>query len=192
MSNYYSINELISLGVNIDNCEHKSSANIKVSKLCSIYNPKNLFLCNNCRIDDFTILSGAGIIKIGNYVHISSHCFISSTTNIIIGDFSSVSVGCKLFGGCDDFSGEYLANPTVPKEFTNVTIGDIIIHENVIIGANSVIMPKTTFEVGSAIGANSFVGIGTTCIEFYIYAGSPIKQIKQRSQKGYNMIPSIL
>jgi galactoside O-acetyltransferase len=119
-------------------------------------------------------------VEIFNFVHISAHCFISSTTRISIGNFSAISVGTKLFGGCDDFSGKYLANPTIPEKFTNVKHGDITISENVIIGANSVVMPCIAINEGSVIGANSF--INKNCEPWKIYAGSPIKFIKNREK----------
>ena len=46
--------------------------NIKISKFVNIYNPKNLILHNNIRIDDFTIISCKGSIEIFNNVHISA------------------------------------------------------------------------------------------------------------------------
>ena len=174
MSNIYSIDDLEKMGIKI------YGKNIHVSKFANIYNPKNLILHDNIRIDDFTIISCKGIIEIFNYVHISAHCFISSTTRIIIGNFSAISVGTKLFGGCDDFSGKYLANPTISTTFTNVKKGDILIGENVIVGANSVIMPCININEGSVIGANSFVN--KNCEPWKIYAGSPIKFIKNREQ----------
>jgi galactoside O-acetyltransferase len=106
--------------------------------------------------------------------------FISSTTKISIGNFSAISVGTKLFGGSDDFSGRYLANPTIPTKFTNVKKGDIIIGENVIVGSNSVILPCITINEGAVIGANSF--INKNCESWKIYGGSPIKLIKNRQQ----------
>jgi len=174
MSNFYTKEELINLGVKV------YGNNIYISKYVNIYNPTKLTLHDNIRIDDFTIISCKGLIEIFNYVHISAQCFISSTTQIIIGNFSAISVGTKIFGGCDDFLGEYLTNPTIPKKYTNVKIGDIIIKENVVIGSNSVIMPNIIINDGVAIGANSF--INKNCDEWKIYAGSPIKFIKNRKK----------
>lgn len=172
MSNLYTIEELKKMGITV------YGENVSISKFANIYNPKNLILHDNIRIDDFTIISCKGIIEIFNYVHISAQCFFSSTTKIVIGNYSAVSVGTKIFGGCDDFSGEYLANPTIPEKYTNVKIGNILIGNNVIIGSNSVIMPDITIEDGAVIGANSFVN--KNCDSWKIYAGSPIKFIKNR------------
>jgi len=173
MSNLYKIEELINLGVTV------YGKNIFVSKFVNIYNPKNLVLHDNIRIDDFSIISCKGKIEIYNFVHISAHCFISSTTQIKIHNYSSISVGTKIFGGCDDFSGDYLVNPTIPKKFLNVKIGDVIIKEHVVIGSNSVIMPNIIINTGVAIGACSFVN--KSCDSWKIYAGTPIKFIKNRN-----------
>ena len=180
MSNLYTIEELEKMGVTI------YGENIKITRFVNIYNPKNLILHDNIRIDDFTIISCKGIIEIFNFVHISAQCFISSSTKITIGNFSAISVGTKIFGSCDDFSGEFLANPTIPTEYTNVKIGDILIGENVIIGSNSVMMPNIVIEEGAVIGANSF--INKNCSSWNIYAGNPIKFIKNRSKNCFELL----
>jgi galactoside O-acetyltransferase len=177
MSNLYTIEELLAMGVQLKS----STKNIKISKFVNIYNPQNLILHENIRIDDFTIISCKGIIEIFNYVHISAQCFISSSTKISIGNYSAISVGTKIFGGCDDFTGNYLANPTITSKYTNVKIGDILIGENVIVGSNSVIMPDINIHDGAAIGANSF--INKSCDSWKIYAGTPIKFIRNREKK---------
>lgn len=175
MSNYYTIDELKHLGITI------YGDNVLISKFTNIYNPNNLTIYNNVRIDDFCVISCKGQIVIHNNVHISSHCYISSSTLIEIGNYSSISVGCKLFGSCDDFSGNYMVNPTIPKIYTNVKNGDIIIKDLIVIGSNSICMPGITIDEGVAIGCNSF--INENCKEWNIYAGTPIKFLKKRSNK---------
>lgn len=172
MNNSYTIEELRSLGVTI------FGNNIKISKFTNIYNPQNLILHNNIRIDDFCVISCKGKIIIKNNVHISAQCFISSSSLIEIGNYSSISVGTKLFGSCDDFSGKYMVNPTVPSRFTNVVNKDIIIEDHVVIGSNTVCLPGIVVSEGVAIGCNSFININ--CDEWCIYAGTPIKFIKNR------------
>lgn len=182
MTNYYEIDELINMGIVFAKEEYKN--NIKISRSCHIYGAKNIILNgNNIRIDDFTLLSATkgGSIVIGNHVHISAYCFISaSEKGINIGNGCAISVGCKLFGACDDFSGEYLVNPTIVSQYTNVFNGVINICPLVVIGANCVVMPDTTFNEGVAIGANSFIPIGHNCPSYTIWAGSPIRFIKPR------------
>ena len=76
---------------------------------------------------------------------------------VLFGNYSGISVGVKLFGGCDDFSGEYLTNPTIPNKYTNVIIGDIILKDHVLIGSNSIVLPNVILAEGTAIGSNSLV-----------------------------------
>ena len=172
MSNLYTIEELKKMGITV------YGENVSISKFANIYNPKNLILHDNIRIDDFTIISCKGIIEIFNYVQISAQSLLSSSTKIIIGNYSSLSGGTKLCGSCDDFSGKCLANPTIPTKYINVRKGDILIGSNVIIGSNSVVMPDVIIEDGAVVGANSF--INKNCDSWKIYAGSPIKFIKNR------------
>ena len=106
---------------------------------------------------------------------------ITSSTNIIFGNYSGISSGVKLFGGCDDFSGKYLTNPTVPHKFLNVQIGDIILEDHVLIGSTSVVLPNVILKEGTCIGALSLVKKNTE--PWKMYAGSPIKFLKNRSQE---------
>ncbi|MCB6803967.1 hypothetical protein LI178_31950, partial [Enterocloster bolteae] len=46
----------------------KYGKNVLVSRKASIYNPEQMVLGDNIRIDDFCILSGN--IKLGSYIHI--------------------------------------------------------------------------------------------------------------------------
>ena len=175
MSNLYSINDLKNMGVTI------YGKNIKISKFVNIYNPINLILHDNIRIDDFTIISCKGPIEIFSNVHISAQCFISSTTKIIFGNYTCISVGCRLFGGCDDFSGDYLTNPTIPKKYLKVTEGDIILKDHVLVGSNSIILPNVILEEGSSFGCFSLIKNNTEA--WKVYGGIPIKILKNRSKK---------
>jgi len=174
-NNFFSLKNLKKMGIKIH------GNNIKVSKLARIYNPKKLILNDNIRIDDFTILSGKGKIEIGNYVHIGPHCFISSFTNIKFHDFSGLSSGVKLFGSSDDYSGNFMTNPTVPSKYLGTIFGDIILKKHVIIGANSIILPNITLKEGTAVGTSSLINKNTE--EWKIYAGNPAKIIKNREKK---------
>ena len=171
--NIYCLNYLKNLGVTI------YGKNIKISKLVQIYNPKNIILHDNIRIDDFTILSGNGIIEIGNYVHIAPQCTISSNITIKLSDFSGLSSGVKIFGSSDDYSGKYLTNPTVPDKYKRIIKGSVILEKHVIVGSNSVILPNIILKEGTAIGTLSLVNKSTD--EWNIYAGIPIKLIKKRN-----------
>lgn len=173
MLNKYSIQELKNLGVTV------YGNNIQISKFVNIYNPKNLILYDNIRIDDFTVISCKGIIEIHNYVHIGAQCFISSSTKIIFEDYTGISPGVKVFGASDDFSGNFLTNPTIPKKYLNVKEGDIIFKKHSLVGSNSVILPNITLGEGSCVGAMSLINKNTE--DWSMYVGSPIKFLKKRN-----------
>lgn len=175
MSGWYTIEELKQQGVTV------YGKNVLVSKFARIYNSPNLILHDHIRIDDFTIVSCKGTVEIFNYVHIGNMCSISSSTRIVMGNYSGLSSGVKLFGGCDDFSGEFLTNPTVPSKYLNVAVGDIILEDHALVGAGTVILPNVVLREGTSIGALSLVKKSTE--PWKMYSGIPIKCIRDRSRR---------
>lgn len=174
MSNYYAANETTFF--------RSVGCNCKISRLSSFYNPSDIHIGNNVRIDDFCVLSaGVGGIFIGNNVHISTHVTICGKSKITIGDYSCVSFKSTITSNCDDFSGEYLANPTVPAEFTNVTSEPVCIGKHVIVGAYVFIMPGVGICDNVSIGAYSFVKKSIT--QKGIYCGNPLRFLKPKSDK---------
>jgi acetyltransferase-like isoleucine patch superfamily enzyme len=154
--------------------------NVLVSSKTSIYNPELIEIGDNSRIDDFCSISGKVII--GKNVHIASHSIvIGGIEGITLEDFSGVSFGCKIFSSSDDYSGEFLTNPTIPEEFKSVTRAPIKISKHAIVGTNSVIFPGVIIEEGCAIAAMSLVNKNTTA--WGIYAGIPARRIKDRSRE---------
>ena len=80
----------------------------------------------------------------------------------------------------DDFSGEFLINPMVQKEFTNVTGGRVILENYVQLGANSIVMPNSIIGEGTVSGAFSL--IKSNLSDWSIYAGIPVKFLKNRKK----------
>jgi 3-oxoacyl-[acyl-carrier protein] reductase len=99
----------------------------------------------------------------------------------VFGNYSGISSGVKLFGGCDDFSGEFLTNPTVPSKYLNVATGDIILEDHALVGASTIILPNVVLREGTAIGALSLVKKSTE--PWKMYVGSPIKYVKDRKRR---------
>lgn len=155
--------------------------NVFLSSKASYYNCKNITIGNNTRIDDFAVLSaGEDGIEIGNYIHIAVYSSIIGAGKVILKDFSNISSKVSIYSSNDDYSGEFMTNPMVPSEFTNVTHGAVTIGKHVIVGAGSVILPNVILEDGVAIGSLSLVT--RNCEEFGIYAGNPAKKIKSRKR----------
>lgn len=180
-NNFYTTDELEQLGLK------SIGSNVLISKKSSIYAPESLSIADNVRIDDFVILSGN--IEIGNYVHISAFCALYGKHGIKINDFCGLSPRCTIFSASDDFSGDYMISPIVPKEYTNVTGGEVVLQDYVQIGANSIVMPNVTCFQGSACGAFSF--INKNLDSWTIYKGIPVKKMKARSKNLLNYAKDI-
>lgn len=156
--------------------------NIKISDKASIYNAKNIHLDNNCRIDDFCILSaGVGGIYIGKYVHIAAYSSLIGAESITLADFSGISSRVSIYSSSDDYSGEFMPHPTIPDEFRNVDNRPVYLDKHTIVGAGAIILPGSKLNIGVAIGALSLV-LGKEYPEFMIYAGTPAKAIKERKR----------
>lgn len=153
--------------------------NVRISKMASFYGVDNIEIGNNVRIDDFCVLSaGIGGINIGSYIHIAVYTSLIGAGNITLKDYCNISSRVSIYSSNDDYSGEYMTNPMVPRQFTNVQHDDVIVNEHAIIGAGTVILPGVNIGHGSAIGALSLVINNVP--DFEIQAGIPSKLIKKR------------
>lgn len=155
--------------------------NVLISDKASFHNCKNISLGNNCRVDDFCVISaGKNGINIGNNVHIAVYTSLIGAGEITLSDFSNLSSRVAIYSSSDDYSGETMTNPTVPSEYTGVIHKDVYLGKHVIVGSGSVILPGVRLEDGVAIGALSLVT--KSCKEFGIYAGNPARFVKERKR----------
>jgi galactoside O-acetyltransferase len=156
--------------------------NVRISDKASFYGAAGIAIGNNSRIDDFCVLSaGDGGMVIGDNVHIAVFVSIIGAGSVKISDFCNVSSRVAIYSSNDDYSGEFMTNPTVPRDLTNVTNGPVVFEKHVIVGSGSVVLPGVTLGEGVAIGALSLVN--SSCDAFGIYAGVPAKRVKERSKK---------
>jgi len=159
----------------------KLGKNVRIKKNVGIFFTENVSIDDNVRIDDFTIIvAGLPGCKIGSHVHIASHCYLAGSAGIVLEDFSGLSPGVMIFSGSDDYSGEKLTNPTVPRKYIGGKSGTVILERHVIIGAGSIILPGCVLGVGASVGAMSLV---TKSLEPWgIYAGVPARRIRERKK----------
>lgn len=160
---------------------HSVGENVYLSDKASYYNCKKISIGNNVRIDDFAVLSaGEGGIQIGSYIHIAVYSSFIGAGRITLKDFSNISSRVSIYSSNDDYSGEYMTNPMVPAELTNVTSLSVTIGKHAIIGSGTVILPGLSIEDGVAVGALSLVT--KNCDAFGVYIGTPAKKIKNRKR----------
>ena len=155
--------------------------NVQISDRASFYGTHQISLGNNTRIDDFCVLSaGLGGIFIGSHVHIAVYSCLIGFWKITISDFCNISSRVSIYSSSDNYSGSAMTNPTVPNEYTDVMHADVFFEKHVIVGSGSVILPGSNLEEGVAVGALSLVR--KNCTAFGIYAGNPVRRIKERKR----------
>lgn len=155
--------------------------NVLIAKNITIIGESNISLGNNIRIDGNTVINASsGYLMLGDYIHIGGSCYLACSGGIEIKNYSNISQGVKIYSASDDYSGDFMTNPIVPIEFTNINHGLVTLSEHVIIGSGSVLLPNILLSEGTAVGALSMVNksIGP----WGIYAGVPAKLVKVRSR----------
>lgn len=172
-NSFYTEEELKSIG--FKSC----GKNVLISKKSSIYGVSNITIGSNVRIDDFCILSGT--IAIGNYIHISAYSALyGGICGIVLEDFVTISARVLVYAKSDDYSGDFMSNPLLPEEYTNVESQPVIMKKHTIIGAGSVVLPGVILQEGSSFGAMSLITKSSN--PWSINVGIPSKQIKNRKK----------
>lgn len=173
---YYTQEELQGLGL------QQIGSGVKLSRKASIYGVQYISIGDNSRIDDFCILSaGPGGIWIGRHVHIAAYSSLIGSGRMELHDYSNISSRVSIYSSNDDYSGDSMTNPTVPRELTNISSSPVTIGRHVIIGAGSIVLPGVTMNEGSGMGSLSLVRYD--CEAFGMYVGVPARKIGKRSTR---------
>lgn len=173
---YYDEGELRALGIG------GFGERVRISRKVSLYGCARMTFGSDVRIDDFVVLSaGEGGIAIGSYVHVGVFSLLIGKGRITMEDFSGLSSRVSVYSSSDDYTGEWMTNPTVPPELTGGKHADVRIGRHVIIGAHTVVLPGTILEEGAAVGAQSLVR--GRCEAFTTYSGVPARRIAARRKR---------
>ena len=173
MSSYYTKEELKKIGFK------KIGLDVLISKKASIYNAENIELGNNIRIDDFCFLSGKIILH--NFIHISAYSLlVGGSSGIEMEDFTGLSSKVTIYAVSDDYSGNFLTNPTIPNKYSNHISKKVLLKKHSIIGTNSTILPGVILGEGVAVGAMSLVN--RSIENWKIAVGIPAKVISERKK----------
>jgi galactoside O-acetyltransferase len=155
--------------------------NVFIKKNVGMFFIENISIGNNVRIDDNVIIVASkknSPVKIGNYIHIASNCYLAGSDGIDMMDFTTLAPGVLIFSGSDDYSGKKLTNPMVGNPYVGGKSGKVTLCKHVIIGAGSVVLPDVTIKQGSSVGALSLVNKDLN--PWGVYSGIPAKKIKSR------------
>lgn len=178
-----SLSSVLSTNENMNLPKFKSiGKNCKISPFARFYNPENIEIGDNVRIDDFCILSaGTGGIKIGSHIHIGCYASLIGDELIQLDDYTGLGGRCSIYSSNDDFSGNFLVGPIIMKEFRGVHSAKVQMKPYSVAGTACVILPGVTLGEGCAVGAMSLVR--ESLDSYKIYAGNPIKFIRDRETR---------
>ena len=116
-----------------------------------------------------------GKFAMGSHSHIAPYAyFLIEDRAVSIGDDVAIGPFCSFFCSSNTYS------PDKPLFRENYEKGDIRIGNNVLIGAQSVVLPGTEIGNNVIIAANSVVK--GTLESGRVYGGSPCKPIKKLSE----------
>jgi len=153
---------------------------VKISRKASIYMPEFIEIGDYSRIDDFCIINSR--VKIGRFVFIGAQSMVlGGKEYVILEDFVTLAYCVKVFSQSDDYSGNSLTNPTIPRKYKKEIFGEVRLEKHVIVGAGSIIFPGVVVREGTSVGAMSLVNKSTE--PWSIYAGIPARKIKNREKK---------
>lgn len=152
---------------------------VLISDRAAVYGAEKMSIGDHVRIDDFCVVSGR--VTIERNVHLSVFCNVAGGgEGIVFEAFSGLSPGCHVFTETDDYTGEGLTNPTVPREFRRESRAAVRLGRHCIVGTNSLVFPGVELAEGCSVGAMSMVTRSTE--PWGIYAGVPARRVKDRSR----------
>jgi acetyltransferase-like isoleucine patch superfamily enzyme len=161
------------------------SRNTIISQNIRVRHPELFEVGDFSIVDDFCYFSAR--VKLGKCSHIASGCSIAGGRGnlCIIGDFSSLSSGVKVWCASDDFVNDIVTiiPPGMENPKTHIISGDVTFGNYTAVGSNSVVMPKNVIPEGTVIGALSYVPPEFDFEPWSVYAGTPLKKIKARNKR---------
>ncbi|MFT7221670.1 MAG: acetyltransferase-like isoleucine patch superfamily enzyme [Candidatus Azotimanducaceae bacterium] len=154
--------------------------NVKISDKASIYEPEKMEIGDNCRIDDFCLVSGR--IVMGRNVYIGPFTLVAGgTPGITLQDFATLAYHVQVFSQSDDYSGATMTNPTIPALYKTEIKKPVFIGRHSIVGSGGIVGPGVSLAEGTSVGAGAVVLLSTE--PWSIYVGTPAKKLRDRSRE---------
>jgi acetyltransferase-like isoleucine patch superfamily enzyme len=155
---------------------HFSRSRALISWSARVQFSKTITFGSRCVVKPFAVIqSSGGTVSFGSECAISSFDhFSTGEGDIVVGDYVRFAPNCTIVGGTKQVSDR----SKLIVDQLEVHPNGIIIGDDVLVGAGSVILPATKIGRGAVIGAGSVVNGDIP--DYAIVAGAPAKIIGYR------------
>lgn len=99
---------------------------------------------------------------------------------ILLRDYVGISSRSVIYAASDDYSGQYMTNPTVPEQYRHIISKAVCMNKHVLIGTGCTVLPGVMIGEGTSVGSMSLVNKSLNA--WGIYVGIPCRRIKERSK----------
>lgn len=161
----------------------------RISPIASIHGGDRITIGENCRIDDYVVLSaGEGGITIGDNVHVAVFVSMQGSGAITISDRCQIAARTTILSSTGDL--KYLGesgSPTMPGEREIAYSAPVTLEPGAILGVGAVVMPGALIGQDTVVGALSFVRRDECIGPRLVVAGNPLRTIKARTRRPERM-----
>ncbi len=170
---WFSEDELRNLGL-------RFGKNVRIDRSAMLFGGARITLGSNVRIDAYVVVTAEEPVEIGDFVHLGAGSMIFGRGGATLEDFSGLAPRVCILTTSDDFVEGYLTNPTVPEEYTRVSVAPVALRRHSLVGCGSVVLPGVTLGEGAAVGALTLVRKDVPA--FAVVAGNPPRTIATRNE----------
>ncbi len=119
----------------------KIGKDVTIHSSVKIIHPEKITMGDAVIVDDFVLLFGGKCCTIGSFIHIAAFSSIGGGGELVMEDFSGLSMGVRLYTGNEDYSGRELYKPDTAGSLSKPIRSFVHIEKFAVVGANSVILP---------------------------------------------------
>jgi acetyltransferase-like isoleucine patch superfamily enzyme len=141
--------------------------------------PHQVSIGNNCLLEHHIYFHFDGIYRPGPSIIIGDHAFIGSGCEFNVRCAVRIGNNCLIASGCKFIDHDHNISGTGAFPQIDGAEGDIIIQDNVWLGANVIVLKGITISEGAVVAAGAIVTKSIPSNE--IWAGVPAKKVGQRA-----------
>lgn len=172
------------MGDNIRNSLRFCGNGVRLYPMSKMIHANNAILDDEVKIFDHVYIDAGSELIVGKYSIITWYVLIEGGAKTYIGDRVFIGPGSKILTGTYKLDG-FFSIEFMPDGCNEIEYGNVMIENDVYIGANSVIMPGVTIHEGAVVGSNCFVNKDLE--PWGIYVGSPCKKVGNRKKPSEEM-----